>query len=150
MDLTNLKMAQGEPQWASKYNGLVDAVQNVEGVTDALKWTDFTDNGIVVISDYFRLGTDSGYSYLDIGGKRLVHLYLDIYATKDFTGSMTGFAVTLPDTIAPRSPMNGTANEKYEWTYGGKLGFIAFDNNTSTNMNTGDQFVVDKTYVMDL
>ena len=34
MDLTNLKMAQGEPQWASKHNGLVDAVQKVGGVTD--------------------------------------------------------------------------------------------------------------------
>lgn len=99
MDLTNLKMAQGEPQWASKYNGLVDTVQKVGGVTDQLQWTESSKDGIVT-GDLLQLLPSSGYSYLQVGSRKIVRLHLDLKASKDYTGSYIGDEVTLPDVIA--------------------------------------------------
>lgn len=99
MDLTNLKMAQGEPQWASKYNGLVDTVQKVGGVTDQLKWTTSND-GVVFLNGWHGNVT---YSYVQIGDKKLVSL----------TGTIDGNAkaaqytdlLTLPDNVKPKNRM---------------------------------------------
>lgn len=99
MDLTNLKMTQGEPQWASKHNGLVDAVQKVGGVTDQLKWTTSND-GVVFLNGWHG---NVFYSYVQIGDKKLVSL----------TGTVNGNAkaaqytelVTLPDNVKPKNRM---------------------------------------------
>lgn len=99
MDLTNLKMAQGEPQWASKHNGLVDAVQKVGGVTDQLKWT-MSSDGVVFLNGWHGNVT---YSYVQIGDKKLVSL----------TGTIDGNAkaaqytdlLTLPDNVKPKNRM---------------------------------------------
>lgn len=99
MDLTNLKMAQGEPQWASKYNGLVDTVQKVGGVTDQLQWTTSND-GVVFLNGWHG---NVFYSYVQIGDKKLVSL----------TGTIDGNAkaaqytnlLTLPDNVKPKNRM---------------------------------------------
>ena len=98
MDLTNLKMAQGEPQWASKHNGLVDAVQKVGGVTDQLQWTKPTDEGIVLTNGFTGW---VNYSYLPIGDNKLVW----------FEGALKGNlkakqytdVLTVPDNIRPKN-----------------------------------------------
>lgn len=98
MDLTNLKMAQGEPQWASKHNGLVDAVQKVGGVTDQLQWTKPTDEGIVLTNGFTGW---VNYSYLQLGDSKLVF----------FEGALKGNlkakqytdVLTVPDNIRPKN-----------------------------------------------
>lgn len=98
MDLTNLKMAQGEPQWASKHNGLVDAVQKVGGVTDQLQWTNPTDEGIVLTNGFTGW---VNYSYLQLGDSKLVF----------FEGALKGNlkakqytdVLTVPDNIRPKN-----------------------------------------------
>lgn len=98
MDLTNLKMAQGEPQWTSKHNGLVDAVQKVGGVTDQLQWTKSTDEGIVLTNGFTGW---VNYSYLQLGDSKLVF----------FEGALKGNlkakqytdVLTVPDNIRPKN-----------------------------------------------
>lgn len=99
MDLTNLKMAQGEPQWASKYNGLVDTVQKVGGVTDQLKWTTSND-GVVFLNGWHG---NVSYEYVQIGDKKLVSLIgtIDGNAKADQYTEL----LTIPDNIKPKNRM---------------------------------------------
>lgn len=102
MDLTNLKMAQGEPQWAPKHNGLVDAVQKVVGVTDQLHWTEFTKAGLVFPSGVEC--TSGGYTYTQIGTRKLVLLSVTVKITSSFKGIAFRNVVTLPDVIVSPTP----------------------------------------------
>lgn len=148
MDLTNLKMAQGEPQWTSKHNGLVDAVQKVGGVTDQLQWTKYTKEGIVT-GNLFELLPSSGYSYIQLGGQKIVHLHIDAKATHEFTGGYTGKQVTLPDEIALGQPILGRANDTYNWAYITENSFVFIPRNTgAAKITAGDMFYIDYVYVM--
>lgn len=99
MDLTSVKMKQGEGQWQDKFNRLVDAVQKVGGVTDQLQWTTSND-GVVFLNGWHG---NVFYSYVQIGDKKLVSL----------TGTIDGNAkaaqytelVTLPDNVKPKNRM---------------------------------------------
>lgn len=99
MDLTSVKMKQGEGQWQDKFNRLVDTVQKVGGVTDQLQWTTSND-GVVFLNGWHG---NVFYSYVQIGDKKLVSL----------TGTVNGNAkaaqytelVTLPDNVKPKNRM---------------------------------------------
>lgn len=110
MDLTNLKMDQGEPQWASKYNGLVDAVQNVEGVTDSLQWSTPTDVGLTATNG-LQISDGSFYTYTKIGDRKLVELGLNLTRTSQYTGA-NGGTVMWPSSIVCNAPMAGFVNSQ--------------------------------------
>lgn len=99
MDLTSVKMKQGEGQWQDKFNRLVDAVQKVGGVTDQLQWITSSD-GVVFLNGWHG---NVSYEYVQIGDKKLVSL----------TGTVNSNAkaaqytelVTLPDNVKPKNRM---------------------------------------------
>jgi hypothetical protein len=99
MDLTSVKMKQGEGQWQDKFNRLVDAVQKVGGVTDQLQWITSSD-GVVFLNGWHGNVT---YSYVQIGDKKLVSL----------KGTINGNAkaaqytelLTIPDNVKPKDRM---------------------------------------------
>ena len=99
MDLTSVKMKQGEGQWQDKFNRLVDAVQKVGGVTDQLQWTTSND-GVVFLNGW---NGNVFYSYVQIGDRKLVSL----------TGTIKGNAkaaqytelATIPDNVKPKDRM---------------------------------------------
>lgn len=123
MDLTNLKMAQGEPQWASKYNGLVDAVQNVEGVTDALQWTDVTSTGLVFQNGFNQLGSDSShesvYRFVQFKGWKLVDLQIMVTLSAAPSSTSYATAVSLPDSISYDGWHEWVENDKYQLAING-------------------------------
>ena len=95
----NLKMVHGEPSWDVKHNALVDVVEKVGGVVNALQWTTSND-GVVFLNGWHG---NVFYSYVQIGDKKLVSL----------TGTVNGNAkaaqytelVTLPDNVKPKNRM---------------------------------------------
>lgn len=99
MDLTSVKMKQGEGQWQDKFNRLVDAVQKVGGVTDQLKWT-ISSDGVVFLNGWHG---NVSYEYVQIGDKKLVSL----------KGTINGNAkaaqytelLTIPDNVKPKDQM---------------------------------------------
>lgn len=99
MDLTSVKMKQGEGQWQDKFNRLVDAVQKVGGVIDQLQWITSSD-GVVFLNGWHGNVT---YSYVQIGDKKLVSL----------KGTINGNAkaaqytelLTIPDNVKPKDRM---------------------------------------------
>lgn len=147
MDLTSVKMKQGEGQWQDKFNRLVDAVQKVGGVTDQLQWTKFSKDGIVT-GDLLQLLPSSGYSYLQVGSCKIIRLHLDLKASKDYTGSYIGHEVTLPDVIAAGQPMLGRAGDTFNWAYigGNKIAFTSV-NGASQKITAGNLLFVDKVYI---
>lgn len=98
----------------------------------------------------FRIGDGAKYKYVQIGDKKLVDLYLPIFANSDFTGSGTGEVLKLPDLIKPNEAMSGLATAFWRWTYlGDSLGFEALRDDVSTKIKKDEGFVIQATYVTD-
>lgn len=99
MDLTSVKMKQGEGQWQDKFNRLVDTVQKVGGVTDQLKWTT-SDDGIVFLNGW---NGDVKYEYVQIGDKKLVSVQGAIKGNAKATQYTE--LLTIPDNVKPKNRM---------------------------------------------
>lgn len=99
MDLTSVKMKQGEGQWQDKFNRLVDAVQKVGGVTDQLQWITSSD-GVVFLNGWHG---NVNYEYVQIGDKKLVSLI----GTIDGNAKAAQYTelLTIPDNIKPKNRM---------------------------------------------
>lgn len=95
----NLKMVHGEPSWDAKHNALVDVVEKMGGVVNALQWTK-SDDGIVFSNGWHG---NVSYEYVQIGDKKLVSVQ----------GAIKGNAkaaqyielLTIPDNIKPKNRM---------------------------------------------
>lgn len=99
MDLTSVKMKQGEGQWQDKFNRLVDTVQKVGGVTDQLQWTTSND-GIVFLNGWHG---NVSYDYVQIGDRKLVSLKGTINGNAK-AAQYTELA-TIPDNVKPKDRM---------------------------------------------
>lgn len=97
MDLTSVKMKQGEGQWQDKFNRLVDTVQKVGGVTDQLQWTKPTDEGIVLTNGFTGWVT---YSYLQIGDNKLV--WIEGALKGSLKSRQVTDVLTIPDNVGPK------------------------------------------------
>lgn len=136
-------LSHGEPNWDVKVNAIIDELTKTEDSVENMVWTIGKD-GIVIINDLFQLNDYSFYEYMDIGDRRIVHLYISLTATRDFTGSATGYAFTVPDSVKPSSPMNGSAGQYYSWNYDGKFGFLSYLGNSTVSIKANDILTVDK------
>lgn len=137
MDLSNLKMDHGAPNWDAKHNDLVDAVQKVEEVTDQLQWSKTSCDGVVGSDGWEVLKEDrgSGYQILNLGGLKIVWLHLLIQRSgSDFTGSEAGYNISLPENIQPAVyGIGGKLDDpQADWYYWDGNHKIAFNANTST------------------
>lgn len=97
MDLTSVKMKQGEGQWQDKFNRLVDAVQKVGGVTDQLQWITSSD-GVVFLNGWHG---NVSYEYVQIGDKKLVSLKGAINGNAK--GAQYTDLLTIPDNVKPKN-----------------------------------------------
>lgn len=97
MDLTSVKMKQGEGQWQDKFNRLVDTVQKVGGVTDQLQWTKPTDEGIVLTNGFTGW---VNYSYLQIGDNKLV--WIEGALKGSLKSRQVTDVLTIPDNVGPK------------------------------------------------
>lgn len=119
----NLMISHGEPQWDTKYNKLVTAVQNLGGVVNDLHWTDFTEEGIVYRNGFQSRGgrgaSSTGYRYLQVGNVKLVELQVDLKLTVDpGKGVMNLNALSVPASVAPRATGAVMVNsDKYSVTF---------------------------------
>jgi hypothetical protein len=119
----NLLISHGEPQWDTKYNKLVTAVQNLGGVVDNLNWTDFTDNGIVYQNGFQPRGgigaNRTGYRYLQVGNVKLVELQVNLKLTVDpGEGVMNLTALSVPASVVPGATGVVMVNsDKYSVTF---------------------------------
>ena len=96
-----LKMVHGEVLWQDKYNRLVDTVEKMEGVVDDLQWTKQTKDGLVFPSGVEYV--DGGYSYIQLGNRKLVFLSVAVKVTSDVKELAFSNLITLPDEIASNS-----------------------------------------------
>ena len=96
-----LKMVHGEGLWQDKYNRLVDTVEKMGGVVDDLQWTKQTKDGLVFPSGVEYV--DGGYSYIQLGNRKLVFLSVAVKVTSDVKELAFSNLITLPDEIASNS-----------------------------------------------
>ena len=138
MDLTSVKMKQGEGQWQDKFNRLVDAVQKVGGVTDQLQWTDRTSTGIVLPAG-LQYTDQNWYMYAQVGNHKLVHLHLSLKVTGEIKGD-----IVLPDVIKMWAPAIGLANDHTFWNYYGTISFHPLANQRALAVD--DPLLIDTVY----
>lgn len=100
-----LKMVHGEPSWDAKHNALVDVVEKMGGVVNALQWTKTTDEGVVLLNG-FTGWVD--YSYLEIGDSKLV--FLEGALKGNLKAGQATDVLTIPDNIKPKDKVHQYRN----------------------------------------
>lgn len=134
-----LKMVHGEGLWQDKYNRLVDTVEKMGGVVDTLRWSDGSQEGIVVTDNRVTLNKESQYSYLDIGGKRLVYLHVVLNVNQDMSNVNANMLFTIPTEIAPTVSLRGTASTEAMWVNIAGTNFYVWQNIGATKISSGTQ-----------
>lgn len=90
-------LAHGEQNWDSKVNAAIDYLNKTGEKVDNLKWTESTDEGIVLLNGF--TGWIS-YSYLPVGDKKLVVLKGALKGNIEKGKSIE--VLTIPDIIRPK------------------------------------------------
>lgn len=144
MDLSNLKTAHGAPSWDTKYNGLVDTVQNVGTTIDNARWTNQSTDGLVMGSGVELKG--GGYKYTDAGGVRFVMLSVWVKITTDAKGISLPDVITLPDNIACKSAVKGWLGNSAECTVAANKVSIGDTVGNASRSWNGSEFVITAYY----
>lgn len=104
-DLTKIftGMNAGPEAIQNNFEKVNQAVENMGGELSQLQWSKTSCAGVVGSNGWEVLKEDrgSGYQILNIGGLRLIWLHLLIKKTSDFSGSASGWVVTLPSNVQP-------------------------------------------------
>lgn len=133
----DLTISHGEPQWDVKYNNLVNTVEAMGGVVNSLNWSDGSQEGIAVTDNRVTLNKESQYSYLDIGGKRLVYLHVVLDVNQDMSNVNANTLFTIPTEIAPTVSLRGTASTEAMWVNINGSNFCVWQNSGVTKISVG-------------
>ena len=133
----DLTISHGEPQWDVKYNNLVNTVETMGGVVNSLNWSDGSQEGIVVTDNRVTLNKESQYSYLNIGGKRLVYLHVVLDVNQDMPNVNANMLFTIPTEIAPTVSLRGTASTEAMWVNIAGTNFYVWQNSGVTKIPVG-------------
>lgn len=133
----DLTISHGEPQWDVKYNNLVNTVETMGGVVNSLNWSDGSQEGIVVTDNRVTLNKESQYSYLNIGGKRLVYLHVVLDVNQDMSNVNANMLFTIPTEIAPTVSLRGTASTEAMWVNINGSNFYVWQNSGVTKISVG-------------
>lgn len=136
----DLTISHGEPQWDVKYNNLVNTVETMGGVVNSLNWSDGSQEGIVVTDNRVTLNKESQYSYLNIGGKRLVFLHVVLDVNQDMSNVNANMLFSIPAEIAPTISLRGTASTEAIWVNIVGTNFYVWQNSGVTKISAGQLF----------
>ena len=137
----DLTISHGEPQWDVKYNNLVNTVETMGGVVNSLNWSDGSQEGIVVTDNRVTLNKESHYSYLNIGGKRLVFLHVVLDVNQDIMSNVNASMLfSIPAEIAPTISLRGTASSEAIWVNIAGTNFYVWQNIGVTKISAGQLF----------
>ena len=140
-----LKMVRGEGLWQGKYNRLVDTVEKMEGVVDDLQWTKQTKDGLVFPSGVEYV--DGGYSYIQLGNRKLVFLSVAVKVTSDVKELAFSNVVTLPDEIVSGSRWINWLGGLTEFQLQGNGIMIGDTNGNATRQWNNRTYVITALYV---
>lgn len=93
-------LAHGEQNWDSKVNAAIDYLNKTGEKVDNLKWTESTDEGIVLLNGFTGW---VNYSYLQIGDKKLVNLNGALKGKLEKGKNVD--VLTIPDIVRPKNAM---------------------------------------------
>lgn len=133
----DLTISHGEPQWDVKYNNLVNTVETMGGVVNSLHWSDGSQEGIVVTDSRVTLNKESYYSYLDIGGKRLVYLHVVLDVNQDMSNVNANMLFTIPTKIGTIGSLRGAASNEAMWVNLNGTNFFVWQNVGVTKISVG-------------
>lgn len=133
----DLTISHGEPQWDVKYNNLVNTVEAMGGVVNSLNWSDDSQEGIVITDNRVMLNKESQYSYLDIGGKRLVYLHVVLDVKEDMPNVNANKLFSIPTEIGTIGSLRGTASNESMWVNLNGTDFYVWQNIGVTKISAG-------------
>lgn len=130
-------MSQGPETIDNNFNAINTELQNVDGVVGSLHWSDGSQEGIVVTDSRVTLNKESQYSYLDIGGKRLVYLHVVLDVNQDMPNVNANMLFTIPTEIAPTVSLRGAASTEAMWVNIAGTNFYVWQNSGVTKIPVG-------------
>lgn len=99
-------LSHGEPNWDAKVNAAIEFLNSLGGAVSNLKWSEFTDDGIVYQNGFQDIGGvgqgKTGYRYAVVGNRKIVELQVALHLLTDPGNSTSQLtALTLPGTVSP-------------------------------------------------
>lgn len=134
-------LAHGEPQWDNKVNAAINRLNDIGD------WSDGSQEGIVVTDSRVTLNGESQYSYLDIGGKRLVYLHVVLDVKTDMPNTNASELFSIPESIATQGSLRGTASPDTTWINLSGTNFYVWLHNGISKVSTGDQLFFTAVYL---
>ena len=133
-------MSQGPEMIDNNFNAINTELQNVDGVVDSLHWSDGSQEGIVVTDNRVTLNKESQYSYLDIGGKRLVYLHVVLDVKQEIPNVNSQMLFSIPTEIATTGSLRGAASTEAMWVNLAGTNFYVWQNSGISKISLGQLF----------
>lgn len=140
-------MSQGPETIDNNFNAINTELQNVDGVVGSLHWSDGSQEGIVVTDSRVTLNKESQYSYLDIGGKRLVYLHVVLDVKTDMPNTNASELFSIPESIATQGSLRGTASPDTTWINLNGTNFYVWLHSGISQVSTGSQLFFTAVYL---
>lgn len=113
-DLTQIfsGMDQGPEKIMDNFNKINDDNGTLNSKIDGISWSGISTEGIVYSGNFEYVS--GGYSTVNIGGLRLVHLNMSIRLTRDFKNNGVGAAFAVPQSLN-MGQNSGVAGDHATW-----------------------------------
>lgn len=123
-DLTKIfsGMESGPEAIQSNFEKMNQTVENMGGQLNGLQWTEETTEGIVILDNRFKL--KGGYSYCQIGNRKLVYLKVELVFAQDCNEFISSKVFTVPDSLKSSLSLTARASDQLAWWYDGKFEIV--------------------------